>query len=154
MGACRSGKCLWSIPKSETKNKLPHVVPLAGAALDILKAQKPLIVEDEQTHKKKTCPFIFSTTGKTPISGYSHIKRDIDKALAIQKTKIADWRIHDLRRTVSTTLGDLGYSNEDVGILLNHASRSVTAIYNRSAYLEKKKEMLKVWQAKLASITD
>jgi len=145
-------KGLWSIPKTDTKNKLPHVVPLIGAALGILKKQKPLIVEDEKTGKKKACPFVFSTTGKTPISGYSHIKRDIDVALADQEREIVDWRIHDLRRTMSTNLGDLGYSDENVGILLNHASRGVTAIYNRSTYLEKKKEMLTAWQNKLASM--
>ena len=80
------------------------------------------------------------------------IKKQIVEGLASKKIKIKDWRYHDFRRTVSTTLGDLGYSDEQIGIVLNHGGRGVTAIYNRSDYVQKKKEMMEAWEGKLASI--
>ncbi len=144
-------KGLWLMPRSSTKNKLPHVVPLLGLASEIIKSQVRVSVKDEKTGKLTPCPYVFTTTGRTFISGWSRIKDSIDETLVKNKSKIDNWRIHDIRRTVSTNLGDMGYHDEDIAMLLNHASRGVTAIYNRSTYLEKKKEMLKRWEEKLAS---
>jgi integrase len=144
-------KGLWSMPRSSTKNKLPHVVPLVGLALEIVKSQVRLVVKDRTTGKSAPSPYVFTTTGTTPISGWSRIKQTIDNGLIANETVVGDWRFHDLRRTVSTNLGDLGYHDEDIGMLLNHQSRGVTAIYNRSSYLTKKHEMLEKWEEKLNS---
>ena len=144
----------WSLPREATKNKKPHIVPLSDRVLKIIKGQKRQTIEDKKTGKNISCPFVFSTTGKTPVSGWSKAKNTINESLAKKEIVLEDWRIHDLRRTVSTNLGDMGYHNEDIGMLLNHTSRGITAVYNRSTYLVKKKEMLKVWQDKLASIID
>jgi integrase len=138
-------KGLWSLPREATKNKLPHTVPLSDCVLKIIKQQKRLIIVDGETKRKTPCPYVFSTTGTTPVSGWGKAKVALTDGLEKNKIILADWRIHDLRRTVSTNLGDMGYHNEDIDLLLNHTSRGVTAVYNRSTYLEKKKEMLKVW---------
>ena len=129
-------------------------MPLIGLALEIIKDQVRVVVKDEKSGKSNPSPYVFTTTGKTPISGWSRIKDTIDENLAVNKTKIEDWRYHDLRRTVSTNLGDLGYHDEDIAMLLNHQSRGVTAIYNRSTYLDKKREMLEKWGKKLSSIVE
>lgn len=143
---------MWSMPREATKNKLPHAVPLPAQALAIIKSQKRLVIDDAKTGKKVPCPFVFSTTGTTPVSGWSKAKNAISKSLNTKEITLDDWRLHDLRRTVSTNLGDMGYHDGDIGLLLNHASRGVTAIYNRSTYLEKKKEMLNAWMEKLSPI--
>jgi integrase len=127
----------WSLPRSNTKNKLPHIVPLVAQALEILKQQK------------KLGEFVFTTDGKTCISGWSKTKVRIEKWLMENKTNITNWRIHDLRRTVASNLGDLSYSDKDIGLILNHQNRGVTAIYNRSNYFAKKADMLKAWSGKL-----
>jgi integrase len=145
-------KGIWSLPREATKNKLPHIVPLSGLALQILKAQIRQTLTDKATGKKVPCPFVFSTTGRSPVSGWGKTKVAITTGLAKHKIVLKDWRIHDLRRTVSTNLGDMGYHNEDIGLLLNHTSRGITAVYNRSSYLDKKKEMLKAWEEKLAKV--
>lgn len=149
-------KGLWLLPRDFTKNKLPHQVPLQGMALDIIKDIPKQAFKDEATNRTKPSEYVFTTTGKTPISGWSKIKDRIEEASIDNKTKvkdkIKDWRIHDLRRTVSSNLGDLGYHDGDIGMLLNHQSRGVTAVYNRSAYLDKKKEMLEKWEEKLVAI--
>ena len=143
---------IWNMPGEITKNKQRHKLPLAERAMAIIKAQKRIIYKDKATGKSSPCPYVFTTTGKTPISGWSKIKNEIVSNLADKKIKIQDWRYHDFRRTVSTNLGDIGYSDEEIGIVLNHGGRGVTAIYNRSDYINKKKEMMEAWEKKLASI--
>ena len=56
---------------------------------------------------------------------------------------------HDLRRTVATYLGGLGFSMEEVGLLLNHSAGVITDIYNRADPTEKKSVMLASWHARL-----
>jgi len=111
-------KGLWSLTREFTKNKLPHVVPLQGMTLDIIKAQPKIAMLDEgkdksvQTETKAN--YVFTTTGKTPISGWSKIKVRIEERLKENNKIIPDWRFHDLRRTVSSGLGDLGYHDSDI----------------------------------------
>ena len=143
---------VWDMPGEITKNKQRHKLPLGTTALEIIKAQKLIFVRDKKTGKKVPCPYVFSTTGETPISGWSKIKGQIVEYLNSKKIKIKDWRYHDFRRTVSTGLGDLGYGDEDIKIVLNHGGRGVTAIYNRSEYINKKREMLETWETKLINI--
>jgi hypothetical protein len=40
--------------------------------------------------------FVFTTTGRSPVSGWSKTKRRLDEAM-----KIPPWRLHDLRRTAA-----------------------------------------------------
>lgn len=44
--------------------------------------------------------YVFSTNGRAPISGWGHMKAKIDKLMSAELGKeIANWRLHDLRRT-------------------------------------------------------
>ncbi|HGV3498266.1 TPA: tyrosine-type recombinase/integrase [Klebsiella michiganensis] len=62
------------------------------------------------------------------------------------------WTLHDLRRTFSTTLNDLGIAPHIVEGLLGHTLGGVMAIYNRSQYLPEKLSALNVWMDKLAGL--
>jgi integrase len=53
------GNAIWSIPGDRTKNKQRHDVPLAPAALYVFRALPRFINSD----------YVFTTTGRTPISG-------------------------------------------------------------------------------------
>ena len=59
---------------------------------------------------------------------------------------------HDLRRTGATHLAEIGYSDEVIGAVLNHARPGVTSIYNRYRYDKEKKMSLEVWERKLDKI--
>ena len=63
------------------------------------------------------------------------------------------FRYHDLRRTVASGLAELGYSNEIIGAVLNHAPSGVTArVYNQWRYDAEKRAALEAWAARLAAI--
>ena len=119
----------WNIPGSRTKNKRPHVVPLAPLA------RKMVGTGSEG--------FVFTTTGRSPVSGWSKIKRRLDAAM-----KIPPWRLHDLRRTAATGMAEIGIAPHIVEAALNHisgAKAGVAGTYNRAAYAEEKRSALERW---------
>ncbi len=122
-------RATWNIPGARTKNKRPHVVPLAPLA------RKMVGTGGEG--------FIFTTTGRSPISGWSKIKRRLDEAM-----KIPPWRLHDLRRTAATGMAEIGIAPHIVEAALNHVSGAkagVAGTYNRAAYTEEKRAALERW---------
>jgi integrase len=135
---------LWTLPAQSTKARRSHVVPLAPLAIEILKAiPRKEFVADGVT---KPSPWVFTTAGDAPVSGFSKAKPRLDRAIT---PSVAAWRIHDLRRTVATEMGRLGVAQSIVGKVLNHADRSITAVYNRYDYLTEKRQALDSWAAYL-----
>ncbi|EPR7516986.1 integrase, partial [Escherichia coli] len=59
---------------------------------------------------------------------------------------------HDLRRTLSTHLSDLGVEFYVVEQLLGHALPGVAGVYNRSKFMAKKLDALELWTTYLNSI--
>ena len=81
------------------------------------------------------------------LSGFSKLKAELDKA-----SGVADWRLHDLRRTAATNMQELGIRNEVVQSILNHAVPGVGGVYLRSELEKQKAEALATWAAALARI--
>ena len=124
----------WNIPGARTKNKRPHVVPLAPLAREILNSVRSIAGE---------AGLVFTTTGRSPVSGWSKIKRRLDEAM-----KIPTWRLHDLRRTAATGMAEIGIAPHIVEAALNHVSGAkagVAGTYNRAAYAEEKRAALERW---------
>ena len=67
-------------------------------------------------------------------------------------TALNDIRPHDFRRTARTMVSAIGVRDEVAEALLNHAKESVNGTYNLYTYWTERKEALKLWHAKLASI--
>jgi integrase len=136
---------VWTLPAEATKAGRSHVVPLPSPAIDILKSlpRKSMTVGGGI----KPSPYVFTTSGDVPVSGFSKAKPRLDQAIAKSRdgTALPSWTIHDLRRTAATEMGRLGVSRFIIGKMLNHADRSVTGIYDRHAYLKEKREALESW---------
>jgi integrase len=121
----------WSLPGDRTKNKRPHVVPLAPLARELL-ATLPGDGE-----------LVFTTTGRSPVSGWSKIKDRLNRAMSVPP-----WRLHDLRRTAATGMAEIGVAPHIVEAALNHVSGAkagVAGTYNRAAYAAEKKAALERW---------
>ena len=73
----------WMIPGTRTKNKRVHLVPLSRQVMTLLKHLRKLTAGDG---------LILTTTGKTPISGFSKAKLAIDELVARATNRVvADW---------------------------------------------------------------
>ena len=130
----------WTLPAEATKAGRSHVVPLAPLAIDILRAM----------------PRKADASGKArQLLGVHHVRRCANQRLQQGEARIdqviaevrdgealAPWTIHDLRRTAATEMARLGVSRFIISKVLNHADRTVTAIYDRHAYLHEKRHAL------------
>jgi integrase len=131
------------LPSHRAKNKKPHLVPLSDLAIEILDE----VAGDPAWPQRG---LIFSTNGRTPVSGFSKAKRKLDEymSLAVAHDELKAWRIHDLRRTVATGLQRLGVRFEVTEAVLNHLSGSragVAGVYQRHDWASEKREALDVW---------
>jgi len=162
----------WTMPAERTKNGVAHVVPLSPEAVAILSSLP------RKKDGTADSPFVFTTTGKTPISGFSKAKAAVDKAISKLLKKqmeeartqageaaeevgddeeapsIPDWRLHDLRRTLASGMARLGVPIHVVEKLLNHTSGTfagIVSVYQRHDFAAEKKEAAVAWDKHVAS---
>ena len=143
----------WTIDGERTKNGCAQVVPLAPQTESLLRS----VPQMETDEKVVDDPFVFTTNDTSPISGFSRAKKRLDAAMlemACKEAKepstveIVKWTFHDLRRTATTGMAELGVPPHIVEAVLNHKSgvvSGVAAIYNRHQYLAEKKDALCAW---------
>ncbi|HCT2374332.1 TPA: tyrosine-type recombinase/integrase [Morganella morganii] len=65
-----------------------------------------------------------------------------------------NWTAHDMRRVLATNLSDNNFEHNVVEQLLGHSLAGVAGIYNRSKYIEQKKEALVWWVDYLNSLIE
>ena len=122
------------LPGSRTKNERAHQIQLSVQTLKILLSLPKVEGQD----------FLFSTNGKTPVSGFSKVKKRLDMLCGV-----TNWRFHDLRRSFATHSSEkLSVSPVIVDKILNHRTgqvRGVTAVYQRGEYLAERREALQKW---------
>jgi len=124
----------WELPASRTKNGRAHVVPLPRTAVTLLKRVRTQVAETE--------PRVFP--GLTPWT---------DDLRALSKIHHGAYEWKDLRRTVSTRLAELGFTEEVIGRTLNHARYTVTSRhYIKHSYLAETRRALETWDVVLADI--
>jgi integrase len=112
----------------------------------------PIAIDILTSLPHKASRYVFTTSGGTPISGFSKAKRRLDQAIAKAGHTMEPWTIHDMRRSCATAMGRLGVSRFIIGKVLNHSDRSVTGIYDRYAYLPEKRHALESWAAHLSAL--
>ena len=154
---------LWTLPASRTKNGEANLVPLnrqAVAALDRAAAGGGGTSAVEQKWPAKG--FVLSGTGQTPLSGFSRAKARLDEMMLRiarqdaaeigadpDEVTVAQWRLHDARRTLATGLQRLGVRFEVTEAVLNHTSgasrSSVAAVYQRHTWGPEKRAALDAW---------
>lgn len=132
----------WTIPAERAKNGVLHRVPLNATALAILRELQALNLPR---------PWLFPSPcagGKKPITAMS-----VDHAIRrCDFDGLAHFTPHDLRRTVATTLGALGFNRLIQDKVLNHVDRTVGGIYDRHSYDKEKQQALDAWDRRLQEI--
>ncbi len=131
----------WSLPAERTKAKRAHVVPLSDAAVELL-SELP----------RFTGEYVFTTRGgESYFQGYSKAWARVKEASGIE-----DVKFKDLRETVANTMRSrLGISEEVVGMVLNHAPRSVTTLHYAADHdLKLKRGALQAWADFLAGVIE
>jgi integrase len=125
---------LWSLPKERVKNAKAHTVPLSPQALAIIEGMPRI----------EGCPYVFTANTRTPVSGFSKIKRRLDSRLP----DMAPWRLHDIRRSTATGMARIGVDIIVVEKILNHMSgqlRGVVGTYQRHGFDDERRVALERW---------
>ena len=115
-----------------------HELPLSTQALTIL-ARQP---------HRNSSDFLFGERG---FNVFGRAKQELDRRLPI-----ADWRLHDLRRTCATGMAELGVQPWYVEAVLNHQSghkRGDAGTYNRARYADEMHTALQRWADHVDRIT-
>jgi integrase len=78
--------------------------------------------------------YVFSTDGgKTPVSGFSKFKAQLDK-----QSGATGWTPHDLRRTARSLMSRAGVPSDHAERCLGHVIGGVRGTYDRHEYYEEK----------------
>jgi integrase len=139
----------WSMEGERSKNGKRHVVPLTPEVAGILE-QVP-----RRARREGAEDHVFGG-GVAGYNGWSAAKADLDTRIVEATDKpIADWTLHDLRRTMKTVMSDkLDVRSEVSEALLNHAKKGLEATYNTAQYIRQKREALELWTDYLRPIID
>jgi integrase len=133
-------KALWTLPRGRVKNDSGHEVPLSPTAVAVI----------QKLRRINGSKFVFTTNGKTPVSGYPKAKNAI-----VEKSGVHEWRIHDLRRTVATGLARIGIALPVIERILNHVSGSfggIVGVYQRHDFAAEMRAALDAWAREVKRI--
>jgi integrase len=134
----------WVIPANRTKNGRQHTLLLPQAAIEII-AAVPHMVGRAQ---------LFGERAESGFTEWSLGKRELDARLGGQ---VAEWRVHDLRRTVATGMANVGIQPHIIEAVLNHFSghrAGVAGVYNRSPYEKEVKAALALWADHIRTLVE
>jgi integrase len=141
----------WTIPPERSKNGRAIRVALPALAVSVLRhalAARPL-----------NSPFVFTTNGTGPISGWSKAKARLDAGIAKNRSVtgvngrlMPSWRIHDFRRSFATLACDVLMVDPAVADrCLNHVGAStastISRVYGRNEMFEQRRDALRRWVA-------
>jgi integrase len=132
-----------TIPPERTKNHRALTLPLAPVAMDIIRGTMRTVGRDS----------VFGTRADGFMAWTDH-KARLDVRLGAE---VAEWNLHDIRRSVATGLANLGTLPHVIETILNHQSgfrSGVASVYNKSPYAKEVSEALTKWAGHLAEIVD
>lgn len=132
---------IWNLPAQKSKNGRAHRIPLSGLALELL-ASLP--------HDSN---FVFPSRRNL---GRHLTRAAIGRALrnGRELIKADPFAPHDLRRTAASRMAEMGIGRVTISKILNHTDRTITAVYDRWAYLPEMENALTAWGERLRAIVE
>jgi len=145
----------WIVPSDRSKTGRALKVPLPDQAVSEIETAQSKSGGDN---------LVFSTTGATPISGFSRAKTRLDIATqqlleqaAVDRgdksTPLPNWRLHDFRRTMVSTMADMGIDPTVADRCLNHKASAtmstVQRVYQQSDLFKQRKHATNAWASKV-----
>ncbi|MCT2580700.1 MAG: DUF4102 domain-containing protein [Mesorhizobium sp.] len=132
---------VWSIPKERMKRKKPHNVYLSRQSLDIMIALKTCAA-----NSRYVLPSRYDADEPLSRATFNRITMAIVDRAKKQDLPLAPFTVHDLRRTGSTLLNEIGFNRDWIEKCLAHEdSRSSRGVYNKAEYEPQRRHMLQEW---------
>lgn len=131
----------WTIPKERMKTRSDHVIYLSRQVIDIMVALKTCSAGSEFLFPSRYDPS--QTISKATFNRIT--KATIERAKK-EELPLEHFTVHDLRRTGSTLLNELGFNSKWIDKCMAHEdNRSSHAVYNKAQYAEPRRHMMQEW---------
>jgi integrase len=132
---------VWTIPAARMKKDRAHNVYLSTQALDILIALKTCA-----GNSRYLLPSRYDADAPMSRATFNRITTAIAERAQAQSLPLAPFTVHDLRRTGSTLLNELGFNRDWIEKCLAHEdSHSSRGVYNKAEYEHQRRHMLQEW---------
>lgn len=132
---------VWSIPKERMKRSKAHNVYLSQQSLDIFVALKTCA-----GNSRYVLPSRYDADAPMSRATFNRITTLIAERAKAQDLPLTPFTVHDLRRTGSTLLNELGFNRDWIEKCLAHDDRvSSRGVYNKAEYEVQRRHMLQEW---------
>ena len=132
---------VWSIPKERMKRGKPHNVYLSRQSLDIMIALRTCA-----GNSRYVLPSRYDADAPMSRATFNRITVAVVERAAKQSLPLVPFTVHDLRRTGSTLLNELGFNRDWIEKCLAHEEgRSSRGVYNKAEYEQQRRHMLQEW---------
>ena len=129
---------IWSLPGERSKNREGHRIPLSPLVVALIKQAWCLSGDS---------PHLFPSPKEEASIGAGAATKGMQRARPV--LGLADFRVHDLRRTAATGMAELGVNPHTISLVLNHISAQkgtiTSAVYVKYSYDKEKREALETW---------
>lgn len=135
------GNAVWSIPKERMKRSRPHNVYLSTQMVDILIALKTCA-----GNSKYLLPSRYDADAPMSRATLNRVTYAVVEQAQKDGLPLAPFTVHDLRRTGSTLLNEMGFNRDWVEKCLAHEDgRSSRGVYNKAEYEHQRRHMMQEW---------
>jgi integrase len=132
---------VWSIPKERMKRGKAHNVYLSRQSLDIMIALKTCA-----GNSRYLLPSRYDADATMSRATFNRITAAIVDRAKKRELPLGPFTVHDLRRTGSTLLNELGFNSDWIEKCLAHEEgRSSRGIYNKAEYEPQRRHMMQEW---------
>lgn len=132
---------VWSIPKERMKRSKAHNVYLSQQMLDIFIALKTCA-----GNSKYVLPSRYDADAPMSRATFNRITTAVVERAKKEGLPLEAFTVHDLRRTGSTLLNELGFNSDWIEKCLAHEDgRSSRGIYNKAEYEHQRRHMMQEW---------
>jgi integrase len=149
-------KKLWSLPSARVKNKRAHALPLSSTAMDILQDLPRIENDDGLVFPARVDRRTNRGKNAVPVSGFSRAKLRLDHAIMeLGSEPLAQWGLHDLRRSCASGMARLGVDLDVIERCLNHVSGSfggIVGVYQKHRFEDGMRRAMAAWARHLDAI--
>jgi integrase len=132
---------VWAIPKERMKRAKPHNVYLSRQSLDIMIALKTCAA-----NSRYVLPSRYDADTPMSRATFNRITMAVVERARKKGLPLEPFTVHDLRRTGSTLLNELGFNSDWIEKCLAHEKgRSSRGVYNKAEYEQQRRHMLQEW---------
>lgn len=132
---------VWSIPKERMKRGKPHNVYLSRQSLDIMVALKTCA-----TTSRYVLPSRYDADAPMSRATFNRVTMAVVERARKKGLPLEPFTVHDLRRTGSTLLNELGFNSDWIEKSLAHEEgRTSRGVYNKAEYEQQRRHMLQEW---------